>query len=154
MLLLVHEAEETSKGLVELGKIQCGVSETRQQLNDEQAINQLFEDGDRALISGDEEELRRIYADDYVQYDESGKISSRQDLIRNLASGSARFIAMTSTGRTVRFFGNFAVVHGSEEDEIERDGKRISLRYMYMDLVIKRDDRWQIVASQLATPPS
>ncbi len=137
-----------------MARFSLSVSETRRQLEDEQAIVQLFEDGDRALISGDEEELRRIYADDYVQYDESGKISSRQDLIRNLASGSLSFIAMTSTGRTVRLFRDFAIVHGSEEDEIERDGKRMSLRYIYMDLVIKRNGRWQIIASQLATTPS
>ncbi len=41
--------------------------------NDEQLIVRLFEDGDRALIAGDAGELSRIFADDYVQYDESGR---------------------------------------------------------------------------------
>jgi hypothetical protein len=45
-------------------------------LDDEQEILQLFEDGDRALIAGDVAELSRIFADDYVQYDESGKAST------------------------------------------------------------------------------
>jgi len=122
------------------------------QLNDEQQIIRLFEDGDRALISVNVEELQRIYADDYVQYDESGKISSRNDLIRNLTSGAIRFISMTSTGRRIRLFGDFAIVHGSEEDVVERDGQRLSVRYLYMDVVIKRDGRWQIVGSQLVKP--
>ena len=43
--------------------------------NDEQQILKLFEDGDRALIAADVAELSRIFADDYIQYDESGNAS-------------------------------------------------------------------------------
>jgi hypothetical protein len=50
----------------------------------------------------------------------------------------------------VRIFGDFAIVHGSEEDEIEREGQRASVRYVYMDVVMRRGSRWQIVASHLA----
>jgi hypothetical protein len=118
--------------------------------DDEQQIVKLFEDGDRALIAADPDELDRIYAEDYIQYDESGKILTKQDLIRRLTSGEIRFVSMKSTGRRVRLFDNFAVVHGSEEDEVERGGRRFSVRYVYMDVVVKREGRWQIVASQLA----
>src|SRR5580704_2214288 len=122
-------------------------------MGDEEQIVKLFEDGDRALMAADVAELRRIYADDYLQYDEAGKVSTRQDLIENLASGKIRFVSMTSTGRRVRLFGDFAVVHGSEEDELEQAGRRSRVRYLYMDLVVKRDGKWQIVASQLARRP-
>jgi uncharacterized protein (TIGR02246 family) len=119
--------------------------------DDEQQIVRLFEDGDRALIAANVAELQRIYADDYVQYDEAGRISPRQDVINNLTSGKIRFISMTSTGRRVRLLrDDVAVVHGSEDDEIEQDGKRFAARYVYMDVVVKREGRWQIVASQLA----
>ena len=30
------------------------------------------------------------------------------------------------------------------------NGKRFLVRYVYMDVVVKRDGKWQIVASQLA----
>ena len=46
---------------------------------DEQLIVKLFEDGDRALIAADLPELSRIFADDYVQYDEAGKASTKQE---------------------------------------------------------------------------
>ena len=104
--------------------------------DDEQQIIQLFEAGDRALTAADVPELRRIYADDYVQYDESGKVVTKEDLVRRLTSGAIRFVSMTSTGRRVRLFGDFAIVHGSEEDEVEQDGRRGSVRYLYMDVVI------------------
>jgi len=122
-------------------------------LDDEQQIIRLFEDGDRALIAGDVAELSRIFADDYVQYDESGRTFSKQDVIGNLASGQIRYVEMTSTGRRIRFLReDIAVVHGSEEDVVEQAGQRFPVAYVYMDVVAKRDGRWQIVASQLAKP--
>jgi hypothetical protein len=118
--------------------------------DDEQQIIKLFEDGDRALITADVEKLRRIYADDYVQRDEAGATSTRQDVIDRLTSGKVRFVSMTSTGRSIRLLrDDVAIVQGSEDDVVEQEGKRFPVRYVYMDVVMKRGGRWQIVGSQL-----
>ncbi len=117
----------------------------------EQQILKLFEDGDRALIAADIPELSRIFADDYVQYDESGKPSTKQEVLANLKSGAIRYVSMVSTGRRIRLLTeDVAIVHGSEDDEVEQGGRRFPVRYVYMDVVVKRDSRWQIVGSQLA----
>lgn len=119
--------------------------------SDERQVEQLFEDGDRVLIAADVPELERIYADDYVQYDESGRPSTKQDLIRRLTSGALRFVSMKSTGRSIRLLrDDVALVHGSEEDEAERAGRREVVHYVYTDVVMKREGTWKIVASQLA----
>jgi hypothetical protein len=121
--------------------------------NDEQQILKLFEDGDRALIAADIVELSRIFADDYIQYDESAKPSTKQEVVNNLKTGAIRYISMISTGRRIRLLTEeVAIVQGSEDDEVEQDGKRFSARYVYMDVVVKRNGRWQIVGSQLAKP--
>jgi uncharacterized protein (TIGR02246 family) len=121
--------------------------------NDEQQILAVFEDGDRALVAGDLAELSRIFADDYVQYDESGNASTKSDVIANLASGKIRFVSMVSTGRHVRMLrDDVAIVHGSEDDVIEQAGKRFPVRYVYTDVVMKRDGKWQIVGSHLVKP--
>jgi uncharacterized protein (TIGR02246 family) len=118
--------------------------------SDQQQILKLFEDGDRALIAADVAELARIFADDYVQYDESEKSFTKQDVIDNLNSGKIRYVSMISTGRRIRILrDDVAVVHGSEEDEVEQGGRRFPVRYLYMDVVMKRSGRWQIVESQL-----
>lgn len=118
---------------------------------DEQQITKLFEDGDRALVAADASELSRIFADDYVQYDESGKSFTKQDVINSLTSGAIRYIAIISIGRRVRLLNeNVAIVQGLESDEVEQNGRRFPVRYVYMDAVVKRDGRWQIVGSQLA----
>jgi len=120
--------------------------------NDEQQILQLFRDGDRALMAADLAELSRIFADDYTQYDESGRAFTKQDVIDNLKTGSIRYPSIVSTGRQVRLWGEFAIVHGSEQDQVEQGARRSPVRYVYTDVVAKRDGRWQIVASQLAKP--
>ena len=123
------------------------------ELNDEQLILRLFEDGDRALIAGDAAELSRIFAEDYLQYDEAGNVSTKADVIERLRSGAIRFVSMISTGRRIRTLrDDVAVVHGAEDDVVEQGGRRFPVRYVYMDVVMKRDGRWQIVGSQLAKP--
>ena len=122
--------------------------------NDEHEIVRLFEDGDRALMSANVAELQRIYGEDYVQYNEAGNISTQQDLIRDLTSGAIRFLSMSSTGRRIRILrDDVAIVHGSEDDVVEEGGEPVPVRYVYMDVVVKRGERWQIVASQLARLP-
>ncbi len=119
--------------------------------NDEQQILKLFEDGDRALIAADEAELARIFADDYIQYDESGDAHTKQDLLHNLKAGKIRYLSMISTGRKIRLLNeDIAIIHGSEDDDVEQAGQRFPVSYVYMDVVMKRDGKWQIVASQLA----
>ena len=96
--------------------------------NDEQLIVRLVEDGDRALIAGDAGALSRIFADDYVQYDESGRASAKLDVSENLRSGAIRFVSLVSTGRRVRLLrDDVAIVQGSEDDEVEQVGKRKAL---------------------------
>ncbi len=118
---------------------------------DEQQIEKLFEDGDRALVAADVAELSRIFADDYVQYDDSGKSFTKQDVINNLKTGAIRYVSMISIGRRIRLLNeNVGIVQGSESDEVEQSGRRFRVRYVYMDVVVKRNGSWQIVASQLA----
>jgi len=121
---------------------------------DEQQILKLFEAGDCALIAADIAALSQIFADDYVQYDEAGKSFTKRDVVNNLKSGAIRYISMVSTGRRIRLLSeDVATVHGSEEDEVEQVGRRLPVRYVYMDVVVKREGRWQIVGSQLAKQP-
>ena len=121
-------------------------------LNDEQQIHALFDAGDRALMNADVESLARIFADDYVQYDPAGRAFTKQEVLENLRSGTVRYPVINSTGRRIRLFGDFAIVHGSESDEVDREGSRFAVRYLYMDVVCRRNGHWQIIGSQLLKP--
>lgn len=118
-------------------------------MDDEQQIHALFDAGDRALMDADIESLARIFGDDYVQYDPAGRAFTKQEVLENLRTGSVRYSRIQSTRRRVRLFGDFAIVHGSESDEVESGGSCFSVGYLYMDVVCKRNGQWQIVGSQL-----
>jgi uncharacterized protein (TIGR02246 family) len=120
--------------------------------NDEQQILALHEAGDRALMSADLAVLAQIFADDYVQYNEAGKAFTKQDVLESFRSGAIRYPSIVSSGRQIRVFGDTAIVHGAESDEVESDGKRFSVRYVYLDVLRKQNGEWKLVASQLARP--
>lgn len=120
--------------------------------SDEKQIHALFDAGDRALMAADLAALEVIFADDYVQYDPSGHPFTKQQVLENLRTSAVRYPSIVSTGRLIRLFGEFAVVHGSEDDIVEADGQRFPARYLYMDVVMKRNGGWQIVGSLLAKP--
>ena len=120
--------------------------------NDERQILALYEAGDQALMSADLTALARIFADDYVQYNEAGRPVTKQDVLDNFRTGAIRYPSIVSTGRKIRIFGETAVVHGSESDEVEAEGKRFAVRYVYLDVLRKCDGEWKLVASQLARP--
>ena len=121
-------------------------------VDDEQQIRALHEAGDRALMSADLDTLARIFADDYVQHNESGQTFTKQDVLNDFRTGAIRYPSIVSTGRTIRVFGDMAVVNGSESDEVEVSGKRSAVRYVYLDVLLKRNSEWKLVASQLARP--
>ena len=120
--------------------------------NDELQILALHEAGDKALMNADLAALAQIFADDYVQYNESGKAFTKKDVLESFRSGAIRYPSIVSTARKIRIFGDTAVVHGAESDEVESDGKRFSIRYVYLDVLRKQNGEWKLVASQLARP--
>ena len=120
--------------------------------SEEKKILALHEAGDRALMSADTEALSALFAEDYVQYNESGKAFTKQDVLSNFRTGAIRYPSILSTRRQIRIFGDTAVVHGAECDEVETEGKISSVNYVYLDVLRKENGEWKLVASQLARP--
>ena len=120
--------------------------------SDEAQILALHQAGDKALMTADLNALADIFADDYVQYNESGQAFTKRDVLNNFRTGAIRYPSIVSTSRKIRIFGDTAVVHGSESDEVEINGKRSAVRYIYLDVLRKRAGKWKLVASQLAKP--
>jgi len=120
--------------------------------SDEQQILAMHEAGDKALMSADLAVLAQIFADDYVQYNEAGEAFTKQDVLNNFRTGAIRYPSIVSTGRQIRIFGDTAVVHGAEFDEVDVNGKRFAVRYVYLDVLRKCGGEWKLVASQLARP--
>jgi uncharacterized protein (TIGR02246 family) len=122
--------------------------------NEERELVALFESADRALERADLHALAKLFADDWVQYDPKGRSRTKAEVFANLERGTVRYPSIRSTSRDVRIFGDMAVVHGSETDEVESEGHRTTERYLYLDVLQKREGQWRIVSSLLAKPAS
>jgi len=112
----------------------------------------LFETADRALERADLDALAKLFADDWIQYDPKGQARTKAEVFANLRTGTVRYPSIQSTARDIRIFGEMAVVHGSETDEVESNGRRTTEKYLYLDVLQKRGGKWQIVSSLLAKP--
>jgi uncharacterized protein (TIGR02246 family) len=140
------ESQDAAKARPEIASVEARMSD------EERKIHELFDGADRALMAADIERLSQVFADDYVQYDAAGRAFPKREVLENLRTAAVRYPVIQSTARRVRLFGDMAIVHGAEMDEVETGGKRFPVRYLYMDVVLKRDGRWQIVGSQLVKP--
>jgi hypothetical protein len=67
-----------------------------------------------AMVAADAEGMRRWFADDLRYVHSTGKVENRDELIRGIADGKLRYLALTPGERQVRFMGPAtAVVEGS-----------------------------------------
>jgi len=114
---------------------------------DREQIIQLERDWTQAFVTNDVAANDRIVADDYLGTEPSGRRITKADLSADLKSGVVPLASnhLNEDDVTIRFYGETAVVNGSESWK-QKDGK--SGRYIWTDVFVKRNGRWQVVASQ------
>ena len=102
-----------------------------------------------AVTTGDQAPWKTYYADDCVFADEKGRQLDKTKLVADIAplpkgySGTIKIIRPVS-----RIFEKMAVL-SYDLDEIETIfGQRLTARYHATDTWLRRDGRWQIIASQ------
>jgi ketosteroid isomerase-like protein len=115
--------------------------------HDREQIIQLERDWVRAWVTMDAAANDRILADDFLGTGPDGKRATKADLMAELKSGEAPLASnrLNEDDLTIRFYGDTAVVNGSESWK-QKDGK--SGRYIWTDIFVKRNGKWQVVASQ------
>ncbi len=111
------------------------------------ALEQLEQGMGDAMVRLDIDKLDQIYADDFATIGSSGKIITKQDLLRDFASFHDKLESFENGPMDVQVFGNVAVVHGSVTEKRIRDGKDTSGQFVWMDLLEKRAGKWVVVRS-------
>jgi ketosteroid isomerase-like protein len=114
----------------------------------EQTLMQMERDWGAAEIKKDYAAVERILADDWVGIDYSGNIVPKEQAIADLKSGTSTLVSEELGPMTVRVFGNTAVVTGSDTEKSADRGKDSSGNYVWTDVFVLRNGRWQVVASQ------
>ncbi|HEU4664876.1 MAG TPA: nuclear transport factor 2 family protein [Dokdonella sp.] len=98
----------------------------------------------QSVVTGDRSRRRIYFADDFIGTDTRGRTYGKSQVTRE--TGPAKSIVSNHLGDVkVRFFGDTAIAHGSESWE-RKDGSKG--RFVWTDVWVRRDGRWQIVAAQ------
>ena len=113
-------------------------------LQDERQIREIERQWAETAVTGDGSVLKTILADDFLGTDPEGKLYNKAEAIKG-ATGPAAFESNRLNEIKIRFFGNVAVVQGSETFK-RKNGK--TGRFVWTDVMVKRNGRWQIVAAE------
>lgn len=116
--------------------------------NVENALMQMERDWTNGEVKKDITTLDRILADDWVGIDAEGKAETKMQFLESIKSSESKIDSATVAEMKVRIFGDTAVVTGINVEKSQAKGKDTSGRYVWTDVFVKRNGRWQAVASQ------
>ena len=94
------------------------------------------------------ETLDRIISDDLIYTHASGLRQSKFDVIGVLGSSEMKYESITPYDVRVRIYNGTAIVAGRATINIKAHGEKESFEICYLDVYVKQEGRWQMVAWQ------
>ena len=103
----------------------------------------------RAMERVDVATLNRILSDDLIYTHANGLQQTKAELIGVLGSGDMKYESITpGDDIRVRTYNQTAVVTGRASIKIKAHGEEQTFKLCYLDVFVKQDSRWQMVAWQ------
>lgn len=130
------------------GSLYSSPAETSQTSNIAQQLSQIEQRIAKAVVEGDLATYDSVLASDWTTIDLTGRVLSKSQVMRELASKERQIDSATIDDVRVREFGKVAVVTGRTTATGSYQGQRITVVLRFTDVFAKRDGRWQVVASQ------
>ena len=115
----------------------------------EQAVMQMEEDLRVAISKGDAKAYGRIVGDDYVFTNQDAVMRTKAQMVSAYESGSIKYESVKFDEIKVHAYGDTAVVTGRQTLKGQDGGKDISGQFRYTRVYVKRQVRWQLVATQV-----
>lgn len=100
-----------------------------------------------ALRRADPAPLREIYADDYTLVTPAGVIRSKREQIGELESGELRYHSIEVLDRSVRLYGDVAVVLSRDRYEISLRGQNPGGDLRFTRVYKKFGPQWRLIAT-------
>jgi len=110
-------------------------------------IGQLERDWVTAISKKDASVLERLLADDFVGTSPTAHTYTRTNAIDDIKNGKYAVDAMDLDEISVNVYGTTAVSFTSQEEKSHYAGTETSGHYHFTDVWVKKDGRWQVVAS-------
>jgi ketosteroid isomerase-like protein len=142
-------------GCVLLGLAGVGLAASAADRRDDQkSLAKLDADYQKAVEQNDTKTMARILADDFILVEGDGTISTKADLLKDAASGKTRYEHQVDSERTIRVWGDTAVVTAKLWAKGLEDGKPVDYSLWFSDTYIRKPTGWSYVFGQasLALP--
>ena len=120
------------------------------QSKDADVLKQLERDWTDAQKTRNVEKLGQIIADDWIGVGYDGNKTNKQDFIQGVKSGASKLESFTFADMDVKILGNVAVVQGGDTEKSSTHGEDTSGKWVWTDVFVKKDGKWQAVRSQSA----
>ena len=116
--------------------------------NTEQVILRLEKEGREATLKNDIEANDRLLADNWINVNPDGSVTSKAKLMELLKEGSFKIISIDNDEVMVRVFGDAAVVTGrSTTRRADQDEIVISRQVRFTRVYAKTQGRWHVVSA-------
>jgi uncharacterized protein (TIGR02246 family) len=136
-------------GLLLLGSI-AFADDRSEQSNARAEIDKAQAEYRAALFDSDITKLAKIWTDDYTFTNGRGMFLSKGDRLNNIKTGATELASIKETDRAVRFYGNdTAIITGKVILKAKYSGHSSTGDYRYINVWVKRADRWQMAANQI-----
>lgn len=114
----------------------------------EEAVRALESRRAEALLKADTDELSRMVADEFVEISRFGQLRTKEDNLREIASGDLKLTSVSYEDLTVRVYSDVAILIGIANNTGTFRGIPFSGAIRYSRVFVRRDGRWQAVAMQ------
>jgi hypothetical protein len=118
-----------------------------------EAVKKLERDWSAAQMTEDIERLGQIISDDWVGVGPDGTKTTKTEFLNNVKTGTMKLDAYEPGAMDVKVMGGVAVVQGSDKEKSSFKGKDTSGRYVWTDVFVLRNGKWQAVRSQATLVP-
>jgi ketosteroid isomerase-like protein len=101
-----------------------------------------------ALQRSDTKTLTALWAQTYVDTDETGHRSDKAEVLRVLKSGALKLRKLQLSDMKAYVYGDAAVVTGASAQDGDFEGQPLAGKIVFTDTFVRDGDAWKAVASQ------
>ena len=121
----------------------------------EQELIKLEQEWSAARLRGDVAAIERMLADDFIGTGYDGTVRDKARWMKEVAPPpvKAKLLAHDTDDLRVRVYGDTAVLTGRQTIKGNREDKDFIERRRFTHVYVKRQGKWQLVATQIAVIP-
>ncbi len=109
---------------------------------------------DKAIVRKDRAAIEKNMAEDFRQIDGQGNVETRDSFVEDLVSPELQIDPYRVEDFEVRLYSHVALLSGRTRMTGRYQGKSFTSHYRYIDIYVRKDERWKIVSVQISKIPA